>query len=58
MAGAGWIWILLRARHAVTQGVMLTMLAERALVDIGTSAIYWLCFGQALLGGLFLLFIT
>ena len=37
---------------------MLTMLAERALVDIGTSAIYWLCFGQALLGGLFLLFIT
>ena len=33
--GALWIWLLLRARHAVTLGVMLTMVSQRALGEVG-----------------------
>jgi len=44
--GAGWVWLLLRARHAVTLGVMLTMVSERALVSIGTNTVYWVSFAQ------------
>jgi hypothetical protein len=56
--GACWIWALLRARHAVTLGVMLTMVSERALEEVGTSTIYWVSFGHAVLATLFLFLMT
>lgn len=40
--GALWVWVLLRARHAVTLGVMLTMVSHRAIVDVGSGSVYWL----------------
>jgi hypothetical protein len=40
--GALWVWLLLRARHAVTLGVMLTVVAERGMVAVGAKAVYTL----------------
>jgi hypothetical protein len=56
--GALWLWTMLRVRHAVTLAVMLSMVSERALLDLGTNTVYWLCFGQALLATLVIFLMT
>ena len=37
-AGTLWIFVLLRARHAVTLSIMLVLEAQRAMHDIGSIA--------------------
>ena len=39
-SGALWIWVLLRARHAVTLGVFLTAASGRCMSAIGAKAVY------------------
>lgn len=58
VGGAGWLWVLLRVRHYVTLGVMVTLFTDRAFDDIGATTIYWLSFFHAIVAAILCAFMT